>query len=523
MKNKIILTIVLFIAIMTSCSDETLEVKNENSYDAETFFTTPQSYNEAATAAYAAFYFNGLFAREFYFIFDLLGNDAEKNFPLQGGLLEFPNYTYTPNNGELSNFWSSLYKMIFRTNLVIDLMDNWETDVPEEVALRTRLKGEMLFLKSLCNFWLVTLYGDVPLKATLEDHNNFQQERTPASEIWAAIELDLIDAAENLPVSYSEQSDLGRATKGAAIALLGKTYLYQEKYAEAVTELSKLITSPYSYRLTSSLDDLFVFDDVANAENVFSVMHGEWQGWGVSNAYYMFGGQETWGNRSTFTGRAMEYGFNDWWNVLLSDALVDAFTYEDESGAAYMDPRSSLTYYADESIGGDNTFCDFCDGGPISYTGLIQEGQVSWRKYEYYETTERYNQPSSYINAQVIRYADVLLMLAEANIKNGNVDAALPLINQVRARSGAFEYTTLGNADNAFKLLKRERQIELAGEQHRFFDLVRWGELVSTVNAEKKAAIGTSPVKDFHVLLPIPQKERDANPVLDAQVNGNWN
>jgi hypothetical protein len=153
----------------------------------------------------------------------------------------------------------------------------------------------------------------------------------------------------------------------------------------------------------------------------------------------------------------------------------------------------------------------------------VAEGQVSWRKYEMYESRAAYGQPDSYINSQLIRYADVLLMLAECYIENNQVDLALPLINDVRNRSGAFEYTTLGNQDQARVILRHERQIELAGEQSRFFDLVRWGTLIQTINAEKQASDGVQPVKAYHILFPIPQQERDANPVLNAQVNNNWN
>jgi hypothetical protein len=114
-------------------------------------------------------------------------------------------------------------------------------------------------------------------------------------------------------------------------------------------------------------------------------------------------------------------------------------------------------------------------------------------------------------------------MRAEALIESNQVAAALPLINQVRARAGAFQYTSLGDQAKARSILRRERQIELAGEQSRFFDLVRWGTLVTTINAEKQAALGIQPVKDYHILLPIPQSERDANPTLNAQVKNNWN
>jgi hypothetical protein len=270
------------------------------------------------------------------------------------------------------------------------------------------------------------------------------------------------------------------------------------------------------------LDDIFIHD-LKTKENIFAVMHGEWQGWGVGNAYGMFGGQESWANSTTSTGRAMEYGFKDWWNVLVSDALVAAFIYEDEGGISYTDPRAALTFYDDGTHGGDTIYCEECTTGKIRYDTVCAEGQVSWRKYGMYEQRASYGQPDSYINSQVIRYADVLLMLAEAYIENNQADLALPLINEVRARSDAFEYTTLGTQSEARLIVRRERQIELAGEQSRFFDLVRWGTLVETINAEKQAANGTTPVKAYHILLPIPQGERDANPVLDAQVSNNWN
>jgi hypothetical protein len=514
----------LFIALaFVACSESTLDVPNENNYDGTTFFTNATSYTEASTAMYTPLLFQGMYAREFYFIFDLLGNDAEKNFPLQGGLLEFPNYTHTPNNGELNPVFNSCYKIVFRTNFVIDQIENWKTDVESEIALKTRITGEAEFLKSLSYFWLVTLFGDVPLKNELEDHFVFESARTPKAEVWAAIETNLQAAIQKLPLTYENSADYGRVTKGAAIALLGKAYLYQKKYAQAATELAKLTASPYNYQLTKSLDDLFIQDKKTD-ESVFAVMNGPWQGWGVGNAYYMFGGQEGWGGKATHTGRAMEYGFNDWWNVLVSDALVNSFTYTDESGAAYTDPRAANTFYsANGKSGGDSTYCDECPDGGLLYGNKIKDGQKSWRKYELYEKVAKYGQPNSPINGQIIRYADVLLMLAEAYIEDGKIPQALPLINQVRKRSGAFEYTTLGDKTKATNILRHERQMELAGEQHRFFDLVRWGTLVATINAEKQAAIGASPVKDYHVLLPIPQAERDANPTLDAQVKNNWN
>lgn len=521
MKKNIIYTLFLSL-LFVSCSEDILNVPNENKYDGASFFTNATTYTEASTAMYTPLLFNGMFAREWYFIFDLLGNDGEKNFPLQGSLLTFPNYTFDANSSELNYAFNASYKMVFRTNFVIDQIEKWESTDPSDEALKTRITGEALFLKSLAYFWLVNLYGDVPLKDKLEDHYVFLSERTPKDQIWVSIETNLKLAIEKLPISYSD-ADYGRATKGAAVALLGKVYLFQKKYAEAATEFAKLTTSSYSYSLTTSLDDLFV-NDKKTDETVFAVMNGPFLGWDVGNAYYMFGGQELWGGKATFTARAMEYGFNDWWNVLVSNALVDSYTYPDESGASYTDPRAALTFYsASGAKGGDATFCDECPEGIKQYGDVVKDGQKSWRKYELYEKQNNYGQPDSPINGEIIRYADVLLMLAESYIEDGKISQALPLINQVRARSGAFQYSSLGDKTKATTILRHERQMELAGEQHRFFDLVRWGTLVSTINAEKQAAIGVSPVKDYHVLLPIPQSERDANPTLDAQVKNNWN
>lgn len=520
MKIKII-HIFIIALFLGACTEDYLNVKNENRYDASSFFTNAQTITEASTAMYTPLLFQGLYEREFYFIFDLLGNDASKNFPLQGSLLDFPLYTHNPNSVELNYLFNSGYKLIFRANIVLDVLEQWAPISETDIALKTRIGGEAKFLKSLGNFWLVTCYGDVPLKRTLDDHYILQASRTPKAEIWADIEENLIAAVDALPVSY-EAAKYGRVTSGAAIALLGKVYLFQQKYDEAIAQFTKLQSETYDYELAATLDDMFINDEKTK-ETVFAVMHGEWQGWGVGNAYGMFGGQETWGGMHTHSGRAMEYGFKDWWNVLVSDALVNAFTYDDEDGIPYTDPRAALTFYDDGTHGGDTMYCDACAEGQIKYDTVVEGGLVSWRKYEMYESRPFYGQPDSYINSQVIRYADVLLMLAEAYIETNQVDLALPLINDVRRRSVAFEYTTLGTQAEARAILRHERQIELAGEQTRFFDLVRWGTLVETINAEKQAAEGAQPVKPYHILLPIPMGEREANPVLDAQVKNNWN
>lgn len=517
MKNKIIYTLILAL-FFTACDESLLDVKNDDSYDGSTFFSTAASYEEASTAMYSVLYFRGMYSSN-YFIFDLFGHDAKRHFALEGAPLEFPSFSHSPNNSELNFLWISCYKLVFRANFVLDLMENWDTE--EDAELKQQITGEAHFMKAFAYFFLVNCYGDVPLRQTLADHEIIEFERTPKEQVWAAIEADLKSAINELPVFYDDEN-WGRATRGAAVALLGKSYLFQQKYSEAITELNKLRSAPYTYDLAPSLDDMFIYDQITD-ETVFAVVFGEYQE-GVGSIWYSWEGQETWGGQATHSDRAMEYGFNDWWNVLVADDLVDAFTYEDESSVTYIDPRAALTFYSAPSKGGDTTFCDDCET-TLLYVDEVAGGDeyVSWRKYQMYEYLEVEGRPISGINSQVIRYADVLLMLAEAYIETNAISSALPLINEVRARSGAFEYTTLGTQTQAREIVRRERRLELAGEYSRYFDLIRWGIFVETVNAEKLDEDGTQPVKDYHVLFPIPQPERDANPILNEQVNNNWN
>ena len=279
------------------------------------------------------------------------------------------------------------------------------------------------------------------------------------------------------------------------------------------------------YIALSGRNDLFSQNNQNNSETIFQVMHQQWTDWSIGSQYYMFGGQEAWGGKATLTGRAQEYGFNDWRNVYISQSVVNAFTYANPvTGLPYVDPRAHNVYYGEVTKGGDLDYCNQCAGGPVPYPFSAANGGYRWRKYEYYESVAQFGGPQSAINSQVIRYADVLLMLAETYIQLGNTGSQpLNLINQVRARAGAVPYSTLVDKTTAMNILMREREVELAGEQSRYFDLTRWGIAKQTINAEKQAQIGTQPYQDKNVLLPIPQAEKDANPNVAKDIKNGWN
>ena len=538
MKRTYLWLFVAALLVNVSCNEDILDIKNESQYSDATYFKTAPQFNEAVIAVYAVFLHKGLYSRDHYFIYDLLGNDAERDAPLLGDLLQLTDYSYGTSHQQITDAWQSLFRMVLRANLVLSKAGEWEPTQQADLDLKMQYMAEAKFLRATAYFILVNGWGRVPLKTDYEQRNEYFAARASVEDIWASIEKDLTEAADVLPVQYAAE-DLGRATRGAALALLGKSYLYQGKYAQAATELTKLTQAPFSYALNPSFANQFSSTNGLSAETVFNIPY-LWPGWGSGNAFYMFGGVEAWGGSTTNTGRAMEYGWNDWRNTIVSNALVQSFRYNDAQGNPYVDPRAALTFYGDAASGGDTTFCHGCPAVPSDttrgYRGFVDaDGEVyynypfnaingyRWRKYENYEIREKEENPGSEINSQVIRYADVLLMLAEAQIEQNQMAAALPLINRVRARVGAFEYTDLGDQTQARQILRRERQLELAGEQSRWFDLKRWNLALEVLNNEKEPVKGRRPLTAKYLLLPIPQLEKDTNPTIAADVEDEWN
>ncbi|MBO0933990.1 RagB/SusD family nutrient uptake outer membrane protein [Fibrella aquatilis] len=523
---------------VSSCNENIVNLQNQSQYSDATYFKNAPQFNEAVIATYAPLLGNGLYSRDYYFLFDLMGNDAERDAPLLGDLLQLHDYSFGTSHQQITSLWQGLYRIILRANLVLDKAAQWNATLADDAAKKKQYVAEARFMKGYAEMMLVTLWGRVPLRPDYASANDYFAPRASVADGWKAAIADLTAATTDLPLTYAD-ADRGRATQGAAIAMLGKALLFQKKYAEAAAQFEKLTKTPFAYKLNPSYDNQFSETNGSSPETIFDVPHF-WGGWGQGNAYYMFGGQEAWGGKATHTGRAQEYGWNDWRNVFISDAAVKAFTYTDEAGKKYIDPRAKLTFYGDAASGGDTDFCNTCTGQPTvtgaSYKQIkLADGTTAFnypfdksngyrfRKYEPYETAEQSTQPQSNVNSQVIRYADVLLMLAECYINTGKAADALPLVNAVRARVKAFPYTNLGTQTQAMDKLMLERRLELTGEQARYFDLLRWGTIKPVINAEKQLQIGAQPFQDKNLLLPIPQLEKDTNPVLANDVQGGWN
>ena len=521
MKTKIVLVLIAAPLLFGGCKRSLLNVKNENTYTDDSYFKTQTQFNEAIVATYAVFNHQGMMSREWYFIFDLLANDAERASPLVGTELQLTDYSYTANNDDIVWLWSSLYRMIFRANFAMHVMESWSPKDADEEGLKKQYIAEAHWLRGFAYFNLVTNWGRVPLKMTYAASQQNATPRSSVADVWTVVESEFKQAIPDLPVDYSDDQR-GRITKGAAIAFLGRTYLFEKKYQQAQDQLILLTAAPYHYSLDPSYDHLFSEDNINSPEVVFAVNHV----YTTDNTqYYMFGGQEGTDARTAHTGRAQEYGFNDWQNVTASNALVAAQHYPNpQNSADYLDPRAKLLYYSDAADGGDTEYCDVCAAGSIPYPyNLFGD---SWRKYEPYESQQYTSAPMSGINTHVTRYADVLLMLAECYIELGtDINSGVTLINTVRNRPSvmAVNYPLTLTQGLARDALRRERHIELAGEQSRWFDLARWGISKQVLSAEHPAGPGQQPFLDKHILLPIPTAERDANPAMASDVANEWN
>jgi hypothetical protein len=303
--------------------------------------------------------------------------------------------------------------------------------------------------------------------------------RTPASEVYAQIEEDLTFAASILNWSTPVK---GRATKGAALGLLGKAYLYQKKYAQAASTLDQVRTSAV-YSLISDYTQLFTAANENNTETVFDVQYSGLEGGGYGCLICLEGNAAP-GFHGIRQYNGPVYGDGNSYN-LPTQNLYDAF--------ASIDPRRGHTILDIDAFIASQP-------NPESITYAIGAGgHTGYYQNKYIKRLGELGLPdndlTSPVNYRVIRYADILLMAAEAHFQLGNGSLAQQLVNQVRARAGV-----PGIAVNSIDIIYRERRFELSGEGHRFFDLVRTGQAAANIPGFQTGK---------HELFPIPQVEID--------------
>ena len=401
--------------------------------------------------------------------------------------------TILPTTGSVASVWSKWYQGVARTNFTIELasnFQNYETD-----GIREQIIAEAKFLRGLYYFELVRLFGGVPLftEAVTSTEDPLFKPRSTAQQVYEQIEMDLREASTVLPIKGSERIQ-GGATSGAALALLTKVYLYQEKWTEAVGAAEDVMSQGI-YSLEDNFGDNFSLDNEFGVESIFEINYVD----GLSAVSFETNAQVQEGSGSWKFMFMFIDNYQSFGNMLPRQSLVDFFDDSDQrKNATFILPGTVLNSPGLAERG--------WDPAPASFPFAIGNNAMS-RKYflTFEQVQDLLIDFQSPLNEKVLRYADVLLMHAEASIMGGggNGESSFQQVIDRAYGSGnpvAPSYTLQG--------IKDERRRELATEGwNRFTDLVRWGDARDAINA-----IGKNFTVGRDELLPIPQIEIDVYP-----------
>ncbi len=470
--------VLIFTLITPSCTKDSFLDKEPNGVlSTGNYYKTADDAEAAINGAYSILL--DFWAESIAFKKDIISDDAVKGQGVDlAALTNFDNLNFSATDGVNLTIWSLYFRGVHLANLVLDYVP----DINMNAAEKNRILGEAHFLRAFYYYTLAIRYGGVPLIPSTLNAEKYPS-RAGIAETWAFIETDLKKAAELLP-SRSEYntSDIGRATKGAALSLLGTAYLFEEKWQDAFNAYQQVIQSG-EYSLETEFSNLFKPEYDNGVEVVFETQ-------------FKGGGEFSYGNGFNFWVRPRNgstifgLGF-----CMPTQDLVDEF----EAG----DPRLKYTVIRPGDIISDEV-SEF----PFQASWAPETG-MSCGKYvvgvPVGSNAERHEQ-----NLKQIRYAEVLLGYAEAAYHLGNTAEAVAKINMVRERARGGNNAVLPDitaSDDIFAAIVHERRVELALEGKRYFDLVRWGL------AEKELGdLGYQPARKG--LYPIPQTELDVNPNL---------
>ena len=458
--NGIFLSILILLAL-AGCQNDFLSLTPETDRNTLNFYKTAADFNNAVVGTYAALKLSGTYNTSLYWTGEVSTDNADFGVTTRQAVnvdnFQFVDHTYTSLNDIIYSAWRDHYIGISRANAILTRIEG--ASIADN--LKTQYKGEAQFLRALFYFNLVRMFGDVPLvttEITTPDGAN-SLTRTPAESVYQLIISDLQGAEQALPLTYGS-TDVGRVPQGAAKALLGKVYLTRKEWDKAAAKLKEVITSG-KFQLLPKYADVFSYATPTNAEILFNVQYksgntGQGSGFGPVQA----------SEGAKITGGSMRYPTADMEAAYEPGDLRKSFSMK----SSYIDANGQL----------------------------INQRYVS--KYVQYGALAN----DSDIDFPVLRYADVLLMYAEALNEVGFNSEAVTYLNQVRARAGLA--ATKATDQSSFRLaIEQERRVEFAFEDQRWFDLVRTGRYVTVMNAKKLN------VKDFNVLYLIPQREISLN------------
>lgn len=463
MKTNLNLISLLFLIIISgSCSDDFINLAPPSEVSADKFYKTESDIEQAVTAAYAAFQSEHEYRLNFLYFMEVRSDNSYYEDITQTNVSDLDFFREPTTNVLLNNTWLACYVGIQRCNIVLNRIDA----VAMNENKKTIRKGEVKFIRALTYFNMVRMWGDLPvvLEEIDDPFEGYSHVRQPVSEVYAAIINDLNEAIEALPVT---QTNVGRVTKGAALTLLGKVYLTTGKWSDAVTTLKKV--EPLGYQILPTYADIFDSKKENNKESIFEIQFVS----GVGEGSLFLRAHTPQGNTSLLGNVTSGVGFS-----IPTQDLYDAFSASDL--------RRDVTVSRLPSPDG--------------------------RLY-----TKKFNALPKVVNDEdnnfmVLRYSDVLLMLAESinevsYVPNGE---AFGYLNRIRQRAGltVLNATDLPDQGTFRDAILKERRLEFAFENHRWFDLVRTGKAleVMTNYPETRAPLL---IGQQHILYAIPQAQID--------------
>lgn len=519
--TSVLLTTLLVIGLFSQCENK-LDLAPLGALNEETYYQTTDDFKGAAVVAYSTllnYTFEQFDAGGWFKGTGMIDDDQTSH---NNGADNIEEFNWRSNDGTWSALWSNTYKGIQRTNIIIEKLPLAKS-VPD--SSKKAFDAEARFLRGYFNFFLAINWGNAPL--ITETARTLEQTRAGNSkpgELWDAAIADLKIAKAGLPRKWDD-ANLGRATSGAASAMLGKLLLFRAQwdknpalYAQAAAEFQGLIGK---YTLVKNFQDNFTPVTENNTESVFEIQMG-------------IGGVNPWlpadfvfsNGASAGTARIIYYraacgpnnncapgaGGTGYGQIEVTKGLQQEF----ETG----DPRRKPTIYVDGDSYDTGTNID--GSQKWIYSSLWTSTGSTPAKYVSKDVNIDYRSPLSVNNLRTIRYADILLMLAECKLLGSKDYAgAAALINQVRQRadpSGKILADVQAvNEAQVLKALMHERRVEFAMEDHRYDDLVRWHRagLINIKTGIDFGRASTNANWDVKNLLkPVPQSERDLNPLL---------
>ncbi|MCB0731227.1 MAG: RagB/SusD family nutrient uptake outer membrane protein [Ignavibacteriae bacterium] len=477
--NKMKKIILLFFLAMwiISCSDDFLDVTDPNNLTPDTFWKTEQDAIKAITGTYALFQYQVWSGRWGFYEIRYMNFECRSDlinlYDMWSPFGDMSRYNASSTSYSLNDFWSFSYQALYAANQVIENVPGMGLNNGSVFV------AEAKFLRAYAHYLLVTNFGNIVLRtSTPKTSEDFYLGQSPQEEVWTQIENDLVEAKASLPLSWESQW-LGRATKGAASALLAKTYLWQNKWGQAEGELREIVNSGI-YSLVDDYESLFNGLNEHNSESIFEL------NFTMNND----GGRN---ERNSFPAMQTD------WKMSTPNEYMRNLYLNDKTDAGELSKRVT---------------------GSLIYSDLENDdlSAISWKKFSLHDdaTNNGFDFSNSGTNFTVIRYADVLLMLAEALNEQGNTSEAENFVNQVRARAVVPNISGMNQEQLREHIRHVERPLELAAEADRFYDLVRWyknGDLSSVLVAHGREA-GETFDNSNDLYYPIPSSETTSNPLV---------